>query len=330
MSAPPDRHRHLLGVSWPPTTVGCPLLPAPGTWGWLGPVTEGGPLKLGGPAGLPRGVVYRNLHWYATDAEGESVAEGHGRSLAEACAKVESAAGAPKDVARFPGWRLAGPDDPPPTPPEPAPRPPDVDRARSVAEGLTRYLGWWRTEEGGIQWVDHGPSSWLRQHEEEAPYWRAREGEWGYQSRVFPVEDLAPSPPDDILVLLSEEYDEQFWIWRTGLSADGLRQWWEAQETTVIEIRTLPGTAERVTAILFAGDGTHEIWSRHADANAPDSPEYTIRRAPPNSWTGRLWRDQNSALWPPTGETILHAGFQPEPGESPEDLTSAQGSEYRS
>jgi hypothetical protein len=145
-------------------------------------------------------------------------------------------------------------------------------------------------------------------------------GEWGVQSRVFPIEDLAPSPSDDTLVLLSVEYDEESWVWQSGLTAEALRRWWEAQESSAIASRDLRRTVQSVAAIRFAGNGAHEIWSRRKDADAATSPEYAIWRAPATAWTGRLWQDMNSGLWTPTRETIFHAGFTPEPGESLDDF----------
>lgn len=312
--------RRLVDVAWPPAVEGCPVPPAPGTWGWLGPVVDGGPIRLGGAEGKPRGAVYRQLGWYAADAEGEIVAEGNGRTLAGACAKVEEAAGAPVEVRRFPGWRLAGPGDPPPSALEPDPRPVEHDRSRSVEEGSRRYRGWWRTEEGGVRWFDHGPAAWVSHPEQLHSRLWMENREQGAQSRVFPVEELASPPADDTLVLLSEEYDEEFWLWRSGLGADALRRWWEALETSSVSVRDLPGTVESVAAIRFAGSGAHEVWSRRADADTATSPEYTILRAPPTAWTARLWQEDNSGLWTPARETLLHAGFTPYPGDSPEDF----------
>ena len=110
-------------------------------------------------------------------------------------------------------------------------------------------------------------------------------------------------------MLLAEEYGERHWIWRTGMPPKALRSWWETQWEWPGKATRLPGTIEWVDAVLFEGDGNHEVWSRRADADEPHSPEYDIRMAPAGTFKAHMFRnDDSSGLWTPTGEKIRHAG----------------------
>ena len=186
-----------------------------------------------------------------------------------------------------------------------------------AATPTTRYRFWWK-EGSRTKYVygdggDEHPADWVG-NRKEAEEMRQRlltfdalteDAEWGIDTREFPLYGVAH---DGVVVMLSEEYGYREWMWKTGMSAEALVKWWAEMESVMPHFMDPSAT--------LPGEMVH-IWYCGKDQVFTQMPDKSIRyiQIPDNRWTGHIHTDDDSGIRTPTGESILHNGYEEECSE---------------
>ena len=123
-----------------------------------------------------------------------------------------------------------------------------------------------------------------------------------------------------IIVSLEEEYGYRHWVWKTGMTKQELKDWWEALET-VSPFFYNPG--ETLPGELIQVQSMSEKFMEEADKTQDrETLEKILAEGvhPSEGWTGHIHEDDDSCLCSPEGEFIFHRGM-------PEDKKKKFGSE---
>ena len=149
------------------------------------------------------------------------------------------------------------------------------------------------------------------------------------------------SMAQEIVVLLEEEYGYRHWVWIPEMSAEELKEWWQAMPTVASYFYDGP--------TAFPGK-IHQVYyepSWHKDLHGADSvglqedefffvkeegcrelvPLSSSMTLPKDRWTAHLHMDCDTYLTPPDGEVIRHAGYIPQDEYYSEDYQASQETE---
>jgi len=130
------------------------------------------------------------------------------------------------------------------------------------------------------------------------------------------------SLPQEIVVLLEEEFGYRHWVWIPEMSAEELKEWWQAIPTVAPYFydgpKTFPGKVHR---IYYEKDYVRE--SEHLDATLEKDEFFFVQegagrtltptshsmRLPDKHWCAHVHMDCDSYLMTPDEEMIYHAGY---------------------
>lgn len=103
-----------------------------------------------------------------------------------------------------------------------------------------------------------------------------------------------------VTVMLDEEYGYREWIWRTGMTAEELTEFWRnipTMEPYFFSPKGLPG---KVLLLFPEDDQSDEDYERLRESYRKEAA----------GWVAHIHVEDDSYLQTPTGEEVLHAGYQ--------------------
>lgn len=102
-----------------------------------------------------------------------------------------------------------------------------------------------------------------------------------------------------VTVLLDEEYGYREWVWRTGMTAEELMEFWRSIPTMEPYFFSPKGLPGKLVQLFQEGEAGGDDYARLRESYRKEAA----------GWVAHIHVEDDSFLRTPAGEEVLHAGY---------------------